>query len=599
VYSCSIRQMAAEMVAAASTPPLKLGEGPPSSTYSRNPSPTRPALPPASPSTRPTPPPPLRLSVSPAPGAYPGLASHSPPSPGAWTGQVPGWEPPAAWWVATSFNARPLLKKAADREAAAAAAAAEAAIAAAEAAAAEAGNLPGASGGSPSPGQLGATQGSTSRNASPPRTTSPSKAAEGGKTPSKPSAGSGQAGGTVGAGGKADGKAGAAKKSGKAGGGKPGVVKAEAKVPPLQRWPGVFCSQQEMDQAEAMAALLLSVPLLDDAALLLSRLGVRLLARVLNALVVSDPSRGAAAAAQLLEALPPVAAVSYLFDMFDLTLPLMPTELRAKLLGAMRPEVVKQLDRVQREINAAALLRSRQIRAELQTFAAHTWLSSAQLSRVLRVLSAEQDRGTAVVSLWSRVVDRAGLYDSWQLLRFEEQRALLSRLGFWHVWGVLGRPYGLHWYLDLTDPEQRELAKELVKLASRETQRAKEAAKAAGMHQSVAQLGGLLGNGLPLTIPEDDKMWSMLESSYQSLEFEYAPSAQQVQERQVQGVVRIVAHWRWYSRQARVRAEQAAAAAAVARLEQERAMQAEEQRQEQQALLDLAAQELDSAASQA
>ncbi|GFH09282.1 uncharacterized protein HaLaN_04391, partial [Haematococcus lacustris] len=344
-----------------------------------------------------------------------------------------------------------------------------------------------------------------------------------------------------------------------------------------------------MDQAEAMAALLLSVPLLDDAALLLSRLGVRLLARVLNALVVSDPSRGAAAAAQLLEALPPVAAVSYLFDMFDLTLPLMPTELRAKLkhwlaltaalqlLGAMRPEVVKQLDRVQREINAAALLRSRQIRAELQTFAAHTWLSSAQLSRVLRVLSAEQDRGTAVVSLWSRVVDRAGLYDSWQLLRFEEQRALLSRLGFWHVWGVLGRPYGLHWYLDLTDPEQRELAKELVKLASRETQRAKEAAKAAGMHQSVAQLGGLLGNGLPLTIPEDDKMWSMLESSYQSLEFEYAPSAQQ----------------------ARVRAEQAAAAAAVARLEQERAMQAEEQRQEQQALLDLAAQELDSAASQA
>ncbi|GFH31874.1 uncharacterized protein HaLaN_30997, partial [Haematococcus lacustris] len=190
-----------------------------------------------------------------------------------------------------------------------------------------------------------------------------------------------------------------------------------------------------MDQAEAMAALLLSVPLLDDVAMLLSRLGVRLLARVLNALVVSDPSRGAAAAAQLLEALPPVAAVSYLFDMFDLTLPLMPTELRAKLkhwlaftaalqlLGAMRPEVVKQLDRVQREINAAALLRSRQIRAELQTFAAHTWLSSAQLSRVLRVLSAEQDRGTAVVSLWSRVVDRAGLYDSWQLLRFEEQRA--------------------------------------------------------------------------------------------------------------------------------------------------------------------------------
>ena len=38
----------------------------------------------------------------------------------------------------------------------------------------------------------------------------------------------------------------------------------------------------------------------------------------------------------------------------------------------------------------------------------------------------------------------------------------------------------------------------------------------------------LHGNGLPISIPEDEKMWSMMESSYQQLEFQYAPSQQQV-----------------------------------------------------------------------
>lgn len=33
-----------------------------------------------------------------------------------------------------------------------------------------------------------------------------------------------------------------------------------------------------------------------------------------------------------------------------------------------------------------------------------------------------QDRGTAVVALWSRVIDREGLYDTWQELGVEEQR---------------------------------------------------------------------------------------------------------------------------------------------------------------------------------
>lgn len=39
---------------------------------------------------------------------------------------------------------------------------------------------------------------------------------------------------------------------------------------------------------------------------------------------------------------------------------------------------------------------------------------------------------------------------------------------------------------------------------------------------------GLRGNGSPMSIPEDDKMWMMIESSYHSLEFDYAPTPEQV-----------------------------------------------------------------------
>ena len=46
--------------------------------------------------------------------------------------------------------------------------------------------------------------------------------------------------------------------------------------------------------------------------------------------------------------------------------------------------------------------------------------------------------------------------------------------------------------------------------------------------QAAQQLMGLRGNGSPMSIPEDDKMWMMIESSYHSLEFDYAPTPEQV-----------------------------------------------------------------------
>ncbi len=51
------------------------------------------------------------------------------------------------------------------------------------------------------------------------------------------------------------------------------------------------------------------------------------------------------------------------------------------------------------------------------------------------------------------------------------------------MWTTLGRPHGLHFFLDLTDPEQRDIAKDIVKLAIKTTVAAKAAAKAKGLTQ--------------------------------------------------------------------------------------------------------------------
>jgi hypothetical protein len=40
----------------------------------------------------------------------------------------------------------------------------------------------------------------------------------------------------------------------------------------------------------------------------------------------------------------------------------------------------------------------------------------------------------------------------------------MSALGSYYVWSSLGAPDGLHFRLDLTQPEQREVAREVVKV---------------------------------------------------------------------------------------------------------------------------------------
>jgi hypothetical protein len=62
-----------------------------------------------------------------------------------------------------------------------------------------------------------------------------------------------------------------------------------------------------------------------------------------------------------------------------------------------------------------------QIRITLQCFASYHAVSGHQLERILRALPFEQDRCTAMVVLWSRVVDREGIYDAFATLTEKEQ----------------------------------------------------------------------------------------------------------------------------------------------------------------------------------
>lgn len=62
-----------------------------------------------------------------------------------------------------------------------------------------------------------------------------------------------------------------------------------------------------------------------------------------------------------------------------------------------------------------------------------------------------------------------------------------QRLGYWHVWSTLGDAHGLHFSLDLSDPEQKEVARDIVKTAAKESARARAEARAKGVS---AQVGG-------------------------------------------------------------------------------------------------------------
>lgn len=68
----------------------------------------------------------------------------------------------------------------------------------------------------------------------------------------------------------------------------------------------------------------------------------------------------------------------------------------------------------------------------------------------------------------------------------------MQRLGFWHVWNTIQSPTGLHFYLDLEEPEQKDIAKDVVKMGCKATMAAKAQNSAQGLSQ-VRGAGGVAG----------------------------------------------------------------------------------------------------------
>ncbi|PNW77510.1 hypothetical protein CHLRE_10g439750v5 [Chlamydomonas reinhardtii] len=298
-------------------------------------------------------------------------------------------------------------------------------------------------------------------------------------------------------------------------------------------------------RAEHHASLLLAVHQAKDLPLLACKLGAAHLAAAVAA-ILREPG-GPRAAAALLAALPPLAAVKFLYDQADPSPCLLPPEVRKTLLGLMplAPERLKCYEAAARAASEAALQRTRRVRTALNLWAAERYLSAEQLTAILGTLHYESDRITAMVVLWPRVV-RGGWKRTYERLSPAEQRQVMMRLGHWHVYSCLADPHGIAFALDLGEPEQKDIARELVRAAVKETLRARQDARARGGGGAAGNIQTLLelrGNGNPVSIPEDEKLWTMAESNFRTLDFLYSPTFEQSLAQVTASTVKIQRFW--------------------------------------------------------
>eukprot|EP00198_Chlamydomonas_reinhardtii_P001211 XP_001690546.1 predicted protein [Chlamydomonas reinhardtii] len=201
---------------------------------------------------------------------------------------------------------------------------------------------------------------------------------------------------------------------------------------------------------------------------------------------------------------------------------------RKTLLGLMplAPERLKCYEAAARAASEAALQRTRRVRTALNLWAAERYLSAEQLTAILGTLHYESDRITAMVVLWPRVV-RGGWKRTYERLSPAEQRQVMMRLGHWHVYSCLADPHGIAFALDLGEPEQKDIAREL------------------GNIQTLLELRG---NGNPVSIPEvsccrDEKLWTMAESNFRTLDFLYSPTFEQSLAQVTASTVKIQRFW--------------------------------------------------------
>jgi hypothetical protein len=144
-----------------------------------------------------------------------------------------------------------------------------------------------------------------------------------------------------------------------------------------------------------------------------STLGNAKASSVVGALAAIKPG-GLQAAALLLESLPPVTASRLVIDShYDGSPALLPAELRAQLLPLLCLKVRENLKAAAVAVAAAAARRSAEALAVLRVFGWGRCVSCAQLVAVLRLLGpgVPEDRCNAVVTLWSKVVDRGNMVE--------------------------------------------------------------------------------------------------------------------------------------------------------------------------------------------
>ena len=342
------------------------------------------------------------------------------------------------------------------------------------------------------------------------------------------------------------GKKGKEEKGEKKKGGKEEKVDMKKALPvPHLRTHSDFVDPWAETQAKELASILLLAHDIKDVQLLLSKFSAKHIARVLRFFFSVDAKAGVSICRAILDALPPVSAARFLYSTFDQgPIQLLPPNIRLAILSACAPEMIKHLNATYGELDNLAMTRARAIRVTLQCFAAYKAIRCDHLAKLLSVLHHEQDRCTAFVCLWSRIVDRDNIYEVYQLLRTEEQRQVMNRLGHMHVWNTIQRPENLHFYLELTDPEQKEIAKVVIKQGIKLSVAAKAGAKAAGQSSSPSHLLQLHGNGLPISASEEDSLWRMLENSYATVEFDFRPEADQLERAKERSALVVQRRWR-------------------------------------------------------
>eukprot|EP00775_Hariotina_reticulata_P013115 gene13115-13244_t len=252
--------------------------------------------------------------------------------------------------------------------------------------------------------------------------------------------------------------------------------------------------------------------------------------------------KGPAAAAALLAWLPPVVAVRFLHDFPDQGPPLLTPDVRGEVEPLLQGPVAEVLQQVGVALKEALTVRTAQQLLLLRQYGSEVAaVTCSQLVAIINLLGAQgqSDRCAAIVALWAKVADRGSLVEVFESLSGAEQLGLMSSLGSYHVWATLARPDGLHFRLDLTQNEQRDVAREVVKVAVR-----KSLAERASTGQRVRQLENLTAEGKALADPEDDKLWLSLESKHRLLEFDYARTWEQELHLMVGAVKRIQRAWR-------------------------------------------------------